>query len=83
MNSAIAKSFAQQVHWQRREKKNTVRIEDPRLNNGAVSHGALFSFSGEDCEAVGGNELSCSGNVRAEDEEVCVCACLCRCKEDR
>lgn len=54
-----------------------MRIEDPRLNNGAVSHGALFSFSGEDCEAVGGNELSCSGNVRAEDEEVCVCVRAC------
>lgn len=53
-----------------------MRIEDPRLNNAAVSHGALFSFSGEDCEAVGGNELSCSGNVRAEDEEVCVCVCV-------
>lgn len=57
----------------------------PHRNNDNLSHGTPFSFSGEDCEAVGGNELGCPGSVTAEEGEVCECvrACLCRCVEDR
>lgn len=68
------------------DESNAVRTEDPpSQNKDTLSHGTAFSFSGEDCEAVGGSELGCSGNVTAEEGEVraCVRACLCRCVEDR
>lgn len=66
-----------------------MRTEDPHRNNDALSHAAaaVFSFSGEDCQAVGGTERSRSANVTTEKGKRCasewVRACLWRCVEDR
>lgn len=71
MNSATAESSTQQVRRQ-------TRIEDPYRNSDALSHAAAaFSFSGEDCEAVGGTERGGSANVTAERGEVCECVRAC------